>query len=288
MQVLGFADYEAQARRLARILGFPYANIELHRFPDGESLVTLPEELSERIIICRSLNEPNSKLIELLLVAGAARAQGVSEITLVAPYLCYMRQDQAFHPGEAVSQQHIGRLLSSLFDRVITVDAHLHRISRLDQALPGIKAINTSAGAVMSEFLGRLAARPLLIGPDSESAQWVESIARQAGCEFAVAEKVRYGDRQVEIRLPPRSYQGQQVILIDDIISTGRTLMRIARMLFEAGASSIDALVTHALFSDEIEAELRAVGIGHIWSTDSVSHPSNRLQLDQLLAQAVR
>ena len=287
MLVLGFTDYASQGRRLAEALSNPFACVQLHRFPDGETKVTLPPELPEQLVICRSLNEPNSKLIELLLTVEAARERGVKEITLVAPYLCYMRQDIAFHPGEAVSQRIIGGFLARLFDRVITVDAHLHRIETLDQALPGIRAINLSAAPLFSEFLNRQASQVLLIGPDSESAQWVEAIADRAGCPFAVADKRRLGDRKVEISLPEYDYSGKRIILVDDVISTGHTLMRITEALHTRGATSVDALVTHALFDEAVGKAMRKAGIGNIWSTDSVSHPSNALHLDPLLADAI-
>ena len=290
MLVLGFHDYETQGRRLAQALSLPYAGVELHHFPDGESKIRLPTDLPPQIILCRSLDQPNSKLIELLLCAETARQQGVEHLTLVSPYLCYMRQDIAFHPGEAVSQRIIGRFLAGLFDRVITTDAHLHRIERLEQALPGIQAINLSAAPLLSEFLAQRT-RPdqtLLVGPDSESAQWVEAIARSAQREYVIATKTRFGDRQVEITLPDHAYAGKQILLIDDMISTGSTLCRVATDLRNRGAASIDALVTHALFDALAQQRMQAAGIRHIWSSDSVTHPTNNLPLDRLLADAMR
>jgi len=285
--VLGFAEYAPQGQRLAEALGCPYAQIQVHRFPDGERLVTLPPELPEEIVFCRSLNDPDHKLIELLLGAETARAAGARRLTLVAPYLCYMRQDIAFHPGEAVSQRIIGRLLAGLFDRVLSVDAHLHRIDRLGQALPGIQAINLSAGPLFAECLGQRSDQPLLVGPDGESAQWVETIARAAGLESVVASKRRLGDQKVEVRLPDGAYRERAIVLVDDIISTGNTLMRVTEQLSAAGAGSVEALVTHALFDAETGGRLQAAGIRKVWSTDSVPHPSNHLWLAPLLARAL-
>ena len=290
MLVLGFSDYQTQGRRLADTLSLPYDQVEVHQFPDGESRVRLPARLPPQVILCRSLDHPNSKLVELLLTAETARQSGVERLTLVAPYLCYMRQDIAFHPGEAVSQRIVGRFLAGLFDCVITIDAHLHRIDRLDQALPGIQAINLSAGPLLSEYL-KQRTRPeqtLLVGPDSESAQWVEAIARSAEREYVIASKQRYGDHQVEITLPDHAYAGKQILLIDDMISTGTTLCRVATDLMDRGAGSIDALVTHALYDDDAGQRMQAAGIRRICSSDSVTHSSNSLELAQLLADAIR
>lgn len=287
MLVLGFADYREQGEALARELGLPFALIEVHRFPDGESKVTLPAGLPEALCICRSLDHPNDKLVELLLSVITARQQGVKRVTLVAPYLCYMRQDIAFRPGEVVSQQVIGRFLASLFERVVTVDPHLHRIERLSQALPGIEAIALQSAALMADFIATHARHPLLLGPDEESAQWVRAIAAPLGLDYAIARKERLGDRQVTIKLPAHDYQRHEVILVDDMISTGRTLINVARQLRQQGAETIHCLVTHALFADEVTQALHAAGIDQIWSCDSITHPSNAIALAPLLASAL-
>lgn len=287
MRVLGFEDYRIQGEALAVALGLPFSTIEVHRFPDGESKVTLPADIDEELIICRSLNRPNDKLVELLLAVGTARKAGAKQITLVAPYLCYMRQDIAFHPGEAVSQQIVGAFLAELFDAVITVDPHLHRIDKLSQAIPSGDAVALSAAEPMGAFLAEQIDAPLLLGPDAESEQWVHAIAEPAGLPFAVATKERLGDREVRVKLPALDYSRYEVILVDDMISTGRTLIDVARQLKQCGAPRIHCLVTHALFSDDVTDALHQAGIEHIWSSDSIPHPSNVVALSGLLAQAL-
>ena len=169
--ILGFSDYRPQAQRLAQALGLPYREVETHRFPDGECKLRLPERLPERVIFCRSLDRPDPKLVELLLASATARELGAHELTLVAPYLCYMRQDMAFHPGEAVSQRIVGRWLAELFETIITVDPHLHRISQLSEVMPASRGISLSAGPLLAAFLRQRAGNALLVGPDSESRQ---------------------------------------------------------------------------------------------------------------------
>ncbi len=286
--LLGFSDYESQGRRLADALGMPFALVAIHRFPDGESKVTLPSPLPERVVLCRSLDAPNDKLIELMLCAETARAMGAKRVALVAPYLCYMRQDIAFHPGEAVSQKIVGKFLAGLFDAVITVDPHLHRIARLEQAIPHGQALALTAAPAMTEFLAHHITSPMLIGPDGESEQWVRAIAEPAGLDFAVATKERLGDRSVRTHLPERDYKGRTLVLVDDMASTGRTLIAVASQLKFRGAAAIHCLVSHALFADDATRQLHEAGIDQIWSSDSVSHSSNVIHLAPLLAQAVR
>lgn len=287
--VLGFSDFEAQARRLAQALGYSFARVEIHRFPDGESRITLPQAIVERVVFCRSLDQPNNKLVELMLAAETARAMGARHLTLVAPYLCYMRQDIAFHPGEAVSQRIVGDFLTRLFDAVITVDPHLHRIRDLNEALPGIHAKAISCASLAGDFLRAHAPAlpPLLVGPDGESEQWVRAIAASSNLDYVVASKERLGDRDVRIALPERDYAHRGVVLVDDMASTGRTLVGVAAALRARGARSIRCFVTHALHDADAARLMRNAGIEHIWSSDSITHPTNAVSLTPLLAAAL-
>lgn len=285
--LLGFPEYVAPAQRLAKQLNCPYEQMEIHRFPDGESKVRLPASLPRHVILCRSLDYPNDKLVELQLTAETARAAGARQLTLVAPYLCYMRQDMAFHPGEAVSQRIIGHWLASLFDTVITVDPHLHRVRQLSEAVPARRSISLSAGPLLAAFLHHRIGKALLVGPDSESRQWVEQIADCAGMEYLVAEKERLSDKDVHIKLPAHDLRGRAVVIVDDVASTARTLAVTAQQLLGAGATEIHCCITHAIFAEDAEAVLRSAGISHIWSSDSILHSSNTIELCGILAAAV-
>src|SRR5450830_875003 len=222
--LLYFEDELENAVRIAQAGHLELAKIERHRFPDGEIKLRLPETLPEQVVVLRTLNNPNEKLIELLLAVKTARNLGASHLTLVAPYLAYMRQDIAFYPGEAISQRLVGQFLSTLFDAVITVDPHLHRVATLQEAVPVANAIVLSGAPLLSELIATRRQNPLLVGPDEESAQWVALAASQHGFDHAVCHKVRHGDHVVEVALPDVAVAGRQVVLLDDVASTGRTV----------------------------------------------------------------
>jgi len=200
--LLYFEDEAAAAQRLAQAAALPMAPIECHRFPDGELKLRLPATLPARVVLLRGLHQPNEKLVQLLLAARTARALGAGHLTLVSPYLGYMRQDIAFAPGEAVSQRIVGSFLAGLFDALLTVDPHLHRVATLSEAVPLPQAVTLSGAPALADWIARQRPGALLLGPDEESGQWVAQAAARHGHDSAVCRKVRHGDRAVEIELP--------------------------------------------------------------------------------------
>ncbi|MBB5204801.1 ribose-phosphate pyrophosphokinase [Inhella inkyongensis] len=283
--LLAWPDEAALAQALAAALNCPLAWVDSHRFPDGESRLRLPPSLPAHTVLLRGLQRANDRLAELLLVAAGSRELGAQRLSLVSPYLGYMRQDIAFTPGEVVSQRHIGSLLGTAFDAVLTVDPHLHRIQRLDEVLRG--GVSLSAAPLLGQFVATQRPGALLLAPDGEAEQWVSAAGQAADLEWAVCSKTRQGDRQVLIQLPPRSFAGRTVVLLDDVASSGGTLIEATRLLKAAGAASVDVAVTHALFAQDAEARVRAAGVGQIWSTDCIAHPSNAVSIAPLLAQGL-
>lgn len=286
--LLAFDDAGVAAERLAAALGWPLRWVDRHEFPDGETRLRLPPVLPARVALMRGLEHPNARLAELWLAAAGARELGARHLSLVCPYLAYMRQDMAFSPGEVVSQRHIGRLLAQAFDAVVTVDPHLHRIASLDEVLPGRCGLALSAAGLLGAWVASQVPGALLVAPDEEAEQWVGAAARAQGLAFAVSRKQRHGDHEVEVSLPDIDVRGRPVVLIDDVASTGRTLAAAARGVLSLGAASVDVAVTHALFVGDAVELLRGIGVRHLWSTDSVPHPSNRVPLAPLLAAALR
>lgn len=289
--LLYFQDEMAPAQRLAEAAGLPGHLVERHRFPDEELKLTLPfaetGAFAETLVVYRSLFRPNEKLIELLLLARHARLQGVTRLVLVAPYLAYMRQDAAFQIGEVISQTIVGGFLAELFDAVITVDPHLHRIDRLDQAIPLSQAIALSGAPRLAELIAEKRINPLLIGPDEEALQWVRQAATITGFDHGVCRKTRHGDREVEITLPELDIVDRPVVLMDDVASSGHTLARAAEALSAAGAASVDVAITHALFAGDALAVIQAAGVGEVWSTDCIAHESNAIDMAPVLANAL-
>jgi ribose-phosphate pyrophosphokinase len=279
---------EAPAKRLAALLKAQAGPIDVHHFPDGESRVVAPASAPTTMIYC-SLNDPNRKLIELLLAASAFRDAGVRRLVLVAPYLCYMRQDVAFASGEAVSQRVIGRLLAGAFDRLITIEPHLHRTFALSDIFPGSEATALSVTPLFADLVkGDGAGDLIIVGPDVEARRWTQSLAEALDAPFTLFEKMRSGDAEVRLtRKDDEALRDRRVYIVDDIVSSGATLIEATRRLRLLGAREIHILVVHALMPESALRQLKAAGAASVRSTDTVAHATNSVSVAPLLASAL-
>lgn len=278
---------EPFAARLASAGGWALGRLESRRFPDGETYLRLLSDVAGRTVdlVC-TLADPDPGFLRLIFAADAARALGAENVNLIAPYLAYMRQDRRFKPGEAVASRSFARLVSSSFDRLITVDPHLHRYAALS-ALYDIPADTLHAAPLLADWIAAEVKAPLLIGPDAESEQWVSAIAARIGAPHAVLRKIRHGDQQVEIAVPDLSqWRGRQPVLVDDIAASGHTLVEAARQLSRQGLPRPICAVVHGLFADGAYQRLAAV-TDRIISCDSVPHESNAISLAPLIAAAM-
>ena len=287
--VVALPGGEKFAPLLASSLRCDWHAISRHCFPDGETLVRYDVPLKGRtVVLACSLDHPDDKTLALLFAADAARELGATQVGLVAPYLAYMRQDIRFHPGEAVTSRSYAKLLSANFDWLVTADPFFFN----DPATTEIYTLPTEVVAsapLIARWIGRHIQRPLLVGPDAESEQWVAEVARLCSAPCTVMTKTRRGDRHVGVRLRDAGpWTGHTPMLVDDIASTGHTLAEAARTLMGIGLPAPVCVVVHALFDAAAADLLHGAGVRRIASCDSISHPSNAIALAPLLAPAVR
>jgi ribose-phosphate pyrophosphokinase len=286
LKVHAFADGAAYARRIARGLGVSFAPVRLHRFPDGESLVRVAPQAGRHAVLIRTLSDPNSKILDTLFAADALRRAGASRVSLVVPYLAYMRQDKVFHPGEPISQRVIGKLLGEAFDAVLTMEPHLHRVKNLAEVIP-CETSTVAVAPAVARWVKREAKGCVVVGPDAESWRFVEAIARAAGAAWIVGEKQRHGDRRVKITFA-RTPAANHAVIVDDIASSGVTLAEAVRELRRHGVVNVDAVVVHAVFAPGALAMVRRAGARRIVSCDTISHPTNAIRTAPLFAEALR
>lgn len=256
-------------------------------FPDGESLVALDDALGGAdVAILASLRHADVLALPLRFAARTAREFGARSVGLIAPYLGYMRQDTRFHPGEAVSTPLFAQFLEEAFDWLVTVDPHLHRVERL-QSLYRIPTTHVSATPAVARWIAKAVPNAVLIGPDSESEQWVADIAVRSGMPWQVLAKERHGDYDVRVSLPdPQAVAGRTPVLIDDIVSSGHTILETLAHLRRLTLPPPLLVAIHPVFAGDAYARLQEAGLARIVSTDTIAHPSNAIALGADLAAA--
>lgn len=288
MKVIGWPG-SAFAPWLAVRLGCQCSELFVRRFPDGESLVRIDTPVDgANVAVATTLDHADAKALPLIFAADALRELGAARVVLVAPYLGYMRQDARFHPGEAVTSRSFARLLSSSFDALVTVDPHLHRWRSLGEIYTIPTRIVASAPPI-AQWIAANVPSPLIVGADAESQQWVTEVARIAQAPSTVMKKTRLGDRDVRVELQdPGPWEGCTPVLVDDIVSTGHTLMAAAAVLRDAGLPEPIAIGVHALFDDAALARMESSGIAHVVTCDTIAHSTNGISVLSPLAQAVK
>lgn len=286
--VLFSLDSHPLADKLCRQLPAQPGEVACRRFPDGESYLQVETDIrGQACLVVADLSRPDEKYLPLIFLAATLRELGARSVGLIAPYLCYMRQDCRFLPGEAVTSRIFATQISREFDWLLTVDPHLHRYASLDEIYT-IPSRVVHASPLLTAWL---AARDnlLLVGPDSESHQWVSAVARQSGHPFVVGSKQRRGDRDVRVTLPELlAYRERTAVIIDDVIASGETLLKAVAALQAEGIRTIDCVAIHGIFAESADQRLLASGVRQLITTNSVAYVGEPVDLTPLLLPAIR
>lgn len=285
-KVISFEANQILAKSIASNLNTEYSTAIVHHFPDGETCVRIqPDHLGKKMIIVCSMFRPDSLITPLIFLAETLRDYGVEKIILVAPYLAYMRQDKRFNEGEGISARYFSRLISEYFDGLVTVDPHLHRIKSLGEVYD-IPSKTIHAAPAVADWIHNNIKSPLLIGPDGESKQWVKELAQLSQSPYVVLEKVRHGDRDVEVSVPEVNKWLQHMpVLFDDIISTGRTMIETINHLKMIGLKAPVCIGIHGVFSDNAYEDLILAGAERVITTNTITHSSNTIDLSSLISK---
>jgi len=277
---------ELHAERLGAKLALPVVVPELRRFPDGELYVRIAHDVAGGPVVLVG-NLTGDTLLAISFLAGCARDLGATSVGIVAPYLAYMRQDSCFKAGEGVTARYFGKLVSATIDWLVTVDPHLHRFDSLAKVYAIPTTIARAAPAI-ARWIASEVAQPVIVGPDAESRQWVAAVADHCGAPYIVLEKTRRGDRDVSVSAPDGPWNGHTPVVIDDIVSTGRTMVEATRQLCAAGSSAPLCIAIHAVFADAVNELLVAAGARGIVTCDTIAHVSNRICVVDSIADAMR
>ena len=277
------AASQALAARLATELGEPLAAVEYDRFPDGETLATVPDFDGDRAVVVAT-TDTNDAWVELLQLQDAVREAGASEVVTVLPYMGYARQDQSFEAGQPVSARAMARAVSTGADRVVLVNPH-------EDAVADFFACHVTvcdaAGRLAEPLPGSLA-DPLFLSPDAGAVGLAEAVRdAYGGGEVDFFEKTRHSGTDVEISPSDADAAGRSVVLVDDIVATGSTMSEAVAHLSADGADRVFAACIHPLLAGNARLKLERAGIERIVGTDTVERDVSRVSVAPVVAAAV-
>jgi len=277
---------EDLTKKIAKQLNAEVGETLIRKFPDGETYVQIKSDVKDKkvILVC-TLHQPDEKLLPLYFLSKTAIDLGAKCTCLIAPYLAYMRQDRRFHEGEAITSEYFGTLLSQFTETLVTIDPHLHRRSSLSE-IYSISSKVMHAANHIADWIKNNVENPVLVGPDSESEQWVSEVAKNAGAPFMVLEKIRHGDKDVEVSVPNvENYKNHTPVLVDDIISSARTMIETVQHLNKAGMNPPICIGIHGVFGGNAYQELQKSGVADIVTCNTIPHPSNKIDISDLLVE---
>lgn len=287
--LFAFPKNKELAETLSAQTGFKLGALAFRHFPDGETYLRFETEVrNQDVILVCNLDQPDSSILPILFFAETALELGALSVGLVTPYLGYMRQDKRFQPGEAVTSVHFAKLLSQHIDWLVTIDPHLHRHKSL-RAIYSVPAFTIHATDSIACWILENIDRPLLLGPDQESEQWVAQVAELAHAPYQILSKTRKGDKEVEITLPDlKSFSGYTPVILDDVIASACTVIQAVEGLKAQQMNPPVCIGIHALFAEDAYEALQAAGPHAIVTCNTVPHPTNKIDLSPLLATILK
>lgn len=288
MKLMMGPSSQGLGRRLSMLLSLDLVNFEWKIFPDGESYFRLLSKVDDSVVLVHSLTPPQDKrIVELFFLLKLLSDYRAKDIILVIPYLAYMRQDKRFLDGEIVSVEVLADLLKTFdIDRYVFVDVHSGEVLKFF----GNRAMEVSAFPLIGDFLSKYhLINPIVIAPDAKAFKYAETVAKIIGAESDYIVKRR--DRSsgaVESELKEFNVGGRDVILVDDIISTGGTMINAIKILKEHGANRVFACCTHGLFIGNAVINMFNAGVYDIISTDTIESYYSRVSVAPAIASAIK
>ncbi|AOL15588.1 ribose-phosphate pyrophosphokinase [Sulfolobus sp. A20] len=256
---------------LSKILSVPSVKVENKIFPDGESYIRIPISVkNEEVVLVQTTDYPQDKhLIELFLMSETIKDLGAKKLTVIVPYLAYSRQDRRFKDGEAVSVKTILHLLSEVgIDSLVVVEPH--KPEEISHFRGEIKIVHPYIQ--LSRKIRELTTNPFILAPDRGALERARQIAEDLGASYSYIEKER--DRNTgEVRIkdiPNMTLKDKDVVIVDDIISTGGTVAQASKLAYSLGAKSVIAAAVHLLLSNNAKERLVQAGVKNIIGTNTV------------------
>lgn len=276
MRIVPGSSSPVLSRRIASILGVKLANVTFKRFPDGEIYVRI-EDAGDDPVIVQSITS-NDDLVTLMLMLDALEGK---DVTVVIPYMGYARQDRRFKEGEPISVRAVAKTVEGYAGRIITVNIHSKEASSHFRGLEEVDAMPI----IGEHYRGR---DVVMISPDLGSLERVKVCAEHAGCEFDYLEKERLDAERVVIKPKNLDVKGRDIVIVDDIISTGGTMVEATKMLLSAGARSVECACVHAVLAGNALHRLFYAGVKGVVATDTIERIVSVVSVAPVIAEMLR
>jgi ribose-phosphate pyrophosphokinase len=272
--------------RLAQELSLLLTPVTRYFFPDGEMYLRIefPSPKPKNIILIGS-TPTHTDIIELFLLIDACED---ASITLVIPYMGYARQDKKFSPGEPISARAIARTLGANVAQVITVN--IHEAETLFEFVVPATNISLSeeiANHILTSFVPP-GVKPLILAPDKGALELAKDIAAACDADYDYLSKRRISGEEVVIEAKSVPVLGRELVIVDDIISTGGTLGAASKMLIAQGAVCVHAICVHGVFIQGAYTRLKHYGLGHVCSSDTIESASSNYSAAPAIAKKLR
>jgi len=279
------------AIKISRLTNFPLGYAQLEKLPDGEKYVRISADVEgEDVILVNSFaHNPDEMLIETLFLIETLRDYNAKSITGVFPYFPYSRQDRRFIKGEAFSLKIVANLLKSAgIDRMIVVDFHLHRLKDLTSFF-GFEVQNLTAMHKIAEFVSKNFEMrdPVVVAPDEEAVQWAKIVAEDLGIDYVYLRKMRIDAENVIIDSAPPEVSGRDVLIVDDIISTGGTVVQAVKALKKVNCGKVYVACTHAILAKDALKKMLECGVEGLVATDTVLSPISHVSVADIISDSL-
>ncbi|WP_423792343.1 ribose-phosphate diphosphokinase [Methanocaldococcus indicus] len=273
------------AYEVSTILNADYIRVEFKRFPDNEIYVRILDEINDdKAVIIATQRYQNDAIVESFLLYDALRDEGVKDIILVAPYLAYARQDKKFNPGEAISIRILAEIYSKMFKEVVTVNPHEEHIKEFFS----IPFVSLDAVPKLAEYFKDKLENPVVLGPDQGALRFAKSAAEVLNAEYDYLEKTRITPTEIKIAPKNIDVKDREVLIVDDIISTGGTVATAAKMMLEQGAKKIYAACVHPVLIGDAVNKLYHSGIVEVVGTNTFSSEVSKVSVAEVIANYLK
>jgi ribose-phosphate pyrophosphokinase len=284
--IIGCSHGTYLAKKIARNLNAQYLPLTVGKFPDNELYIRFNKSpKNKNVVLVQSFyGNINDCVVEVLFAAATARDLGAKKIALAAPHFPYLRQDRRFNPGECISIKALSGLINRHFDKVFIVAPHLHRQAKLS-GLFKIPAVNISANNCIADYIKKTIKNPMIVGPDWESHKWAQKVAEQIGCDYLILRKKRHSGRKVKVTSNQKiRIDNKTIVLVDDIISTGNTILEAVKKLRKLGAKNFHCIAVHGIFVENALEKLRKASV-RVVTTNTIPNNVSKIDVSKLISK---